>query len=148
MSDHHTSSDQFDFTLRRKKLIVSQNIPSNQMSSNNKAIAGYKAALRATRIAFRNDDHVLKSARDKIRAGFEENRHLQNSEKVNEELDKLAEVSKFLVRNIVQAVRQDDSDKYLLNFHDQIELGDNDTIKKNSRVDLGSLAGAKVKKCS
>lgn len=69
----------------------------------------------------------------------------KNSANADEDIDKLNEVSKFLVQNIVQGEKQGDG-KYFLKFHDKTELGDNETIKQNNRVNMGSLAGSKAKK--
>lgn len=109
-------------------------------------LSAYRTALRATRIAFKADDFVMKAARDKIRAGFEEKRALTDPILIQEQVQNLSEVSTFLVRNLVQAVRQEDTGKYVVEFHDKIELGDNETIKMKNKASLGSLTGAKAKK--
>lgn len=116
---------------------------------SNNALQAYRAALRATRIAFNGDNFVLGQARTKIREGFETNRHLEaeNSEKA---IADIQEVSTFLVKNIVQGVKQDGEDRYALKFHKQTELGSNDTIKQG-KAEIGTLAGAKgtkMRKCS
>lgn len=114
--------------------------------SNIKAINAYRNALRATRVAFKNDLPVLTAARTQIKQGFIDNKNLADQEQQKEAIDKMNEVSQFLVKNIVQGERQED-DKYFLKFHDRTELGDNETIKQ-SKAEMGSLAGAKVKRCS
>lgn len=113
--------------------------------SSVRAISAYRNALRATQLAFSKDLPVLESARSQIKLGFIESRDFED-EKAQEAIDKMNEVSAFLVKNIVQGERKE-SGKYFLNFHERTELGDNETIKQN-KSDLGSLAGAKVKKCS
>lgn len=111
------------------------------------ALSAYRTALRATGVAFRGDTTVLNAARLKIKQGFEENRELSDAGKIDEEIQKLNEVSSFLIKNIVQGELKD-GEKYHLKFHSRTELGDNESIKQNNRANLGSLAGAKVKKCS
>lgn len=111
------------------------------------ALQAYRAALRATRVAFNGDDVVLSSARARIREGFDTNRTLADQEEADKKVKELEEVAQFLVKNIVQGEKEEGKDRYFLNFHSQTELGSNDTIKQ-SKTDLGSLAGAKVKKCS
>lgn len=116
------------------------------MSVRNAAATSYRTALRATAMVFKNDPLVLRSARDQIRQGFEKNRHLDSQEAIQEELKKLDEVSTFLQRNLVQAIKEADTNKYVVEIHDQIELGDNESIKKNSKKSLGTLAGVNATK--
>lgn len=106
----------------------------------------YKNALRATHVAFKGDTRVLDASRARIKQEIFNHKDL-SGEKLEEEINKLEEVSKFLIGNIVQGQRQDDG-KYFLNFHQNTELGDNETIKQGKKADLGSLEGSKVKKCS
>lgn len=108
---------------------------------SSRALLAYRAALRAARISFQQDNDVLLAARKQIRDGFEASRNSDNAE---EEIVKMNEISKFLVLNIVQGEKQGDG-KYFLKFHDQTELGDNETIKQNHKANMGSLAGAKAK---
>lgn len=114
------------------------------------AIAAYRQALRATRIAFRQDTRMVSAARTQIKDGFLKNRLLGEPE-ATEEVKKLNDVSRFLVENIVQGERQElenGKDRYLLHFHEKTELGDNESIKQ-SKANMGLLAGAKaVKRCS
>lgn len=114
---------------------------------SNSALQAYRAALRATRVAFNGDVVVLNSARAKIREGFDANKTLADKEEAHKKVKELEEVAQFLVKNIVQGVKDEDKDRYFLNFHSQTELGSNETIKQR-KTDLGSLAGAKVRKCS
>ncbi|KAG7194275.1 Mitochondrial zinc maintenance protein 1, mitochondrial [Scheffersomyces spartinae] len=108
------------------------------------ALQAYRNALRATKVAFKKDVPVLTAARTKIREGFEEHRGLSDESLIQEEVTKLNGISQFLVRNVVQAKKQDNG-KYLLDIHSETELGDNESIK-NPKKDMGSLAG--VKSCS
>lgn len=114
--------------------------------SNIRALGAYRNALRATRVAFKTDLPVLMAARTQIKQGFVDNKDLADQEQQHEAIDKMNEVSQFLIKNIVQGEKQE-GDKYFLNFHERTELGDNETIKQ-SKAEMGSLAGARVKKCS
>lgn len=114
--------------------------------TSNPALTAFRHALRATRTAFHGDAEVLNAARNKIKNGFMENKNLTDTEKAAEEIQKLNEVSKFLTRNIVQGEKQRDG-KYFLKFHNDTELGDNESIRQG-KPELGSLAGARVRKCS
>lgn len=110
------------------------------------AVQAYRAALRATRVAFPGDAFMIRSARVKMREGFEMNKGLQVKEEIEKAVDDLNEVAKFLVKNVVQAEMQQ-NERYLLKIHDKTELGLNDTIKQSNKENMGSLAGAKVRKC-
>lgn len=98
-------------------------------------------------MAFNGDNFVLKSARAKIREGLLSNRDLADKMEVEKKVAELNEVAQFLVKNIVQGEKEEGKDRYLLKIHDKTELGSNETIKQ-SKANLGSLAGAKVKRCS
>lgn len=111
------------------------------------ALSAFRGALRATHTAFKGDPEVLSAARLQIREGFRKHSNLAEEE-ARSEITKLNEVSQFLVKNIVQGTRDDKDGRYFLNFHEKTELGDNETIKQNNRANMGSLAGASVKKCS
>ncbi|KAK6460163.1 mitochondrial zinc maintenance protein 1, mitochondrial [Scheffersomyces coipomensis] len=114
------------------------------------AKSAYRNALRATKIAFRQDIPVLTESRLQIKQGFKQHQSLTNIEQIEQEITKINDISKFLIQNIVQGEKQDDG-KYYLNFHEKTELGDNETIKQGNKDNMGSLAGAKgskVKKCS
>lgn len=114
----------------------------------NPALQAYRNSLRATLMAFKGDTEVLSAARAKIKQGILDNKSLTGTT-CDEEIQKLEEVNKFLVQNVVQGQRQQDG-KYQLNFHSNIELGDNETIKQGNK-NLGSLKGtgtSSIKKCS
>lgn len=115
--------------------------------SQNPALQAYRTALRATRIAFNGDSVVLASARQRIRDGFETNRSLADKQEIDNAVKDLNDVALFLVKNIVQGQPQEDG-RYFLNFHEKTELGSNETIKQSNRANMGSLAGAKVRRCS
>lgn len=111
------------------------------------ALSAFRDALRATHVAFKGDPEVLHAARLQIREGYRKHGNLKE-EDARSEITKLNEVSQFLIKNIVQGSRDEKDGRYFLNFHDKTELGDNETIKQSNRANMGSLAGAKVKKCS
>ncbi|KAL1977794.1 hypothetical protein VTN31DRAFT_653 [Thermomyces dupontii] len=108
------------------------------MSSSTSAISAYRQLLRATRIAFKDDYRTLFAARAEARKHFEQNRNagVDAPMKINDAL----EAADMLRRNIVQGVRdaEDESGVWELRIHDEIERGDNDTVrigKKNVKVD-------------
>lgn len=111
------------------------------------AVTAYRHALRATRLAFKGDTYMMNAARGKVKEGILEKRDLRDEQEIEKAVTHLEEVAAFLVKNIVQGERQP-NDRFQLKFHSKTELGSNETIKQESRVNLGSLAGAKVRRCS
>lgn len=111
-------------------------------------LSAYRNALRATKVAFRQDLPIFQAARVQLKQGIRDNSNLQAQPEIEEAVQKLNEVAKFLIQNIVQGEKQQDG-KYFLNFHEKTELGDNETIKQG-RKEMGSLAGKKgssIKSC-
>ncbi|KAL4804022.1 hypothetical protein BDV18DRAFT_143695 [Aspergillus unguis] len=102
------------------------------------ALSAYRQVLRATRIAFQNDTRVLLAARQEARQNFEKHRRLGIDTPM--QINHAIEVASILRHNIVQGAREagDESAKWELNIHDEIERGDNDSIKvggKSVKVD-------------
>ncbi|KAJ5667814.1 Mitochondrial zinc maintenance protein 1 [Penicillium maclennaniae] len=93
------------------------------------ALSAYRQILRATRIAFQNDNRVLLAARAEARRNFEENRRVGIDTGL--QINNAIEVASILRHNIVQGAREDGNEdaKWELNIHDEIERGDNDSIK-------------------
>ncbi|KAJ5151686.1 Mitochondrial zinc maintenance protein 1 [Penicillium capsulatum] len=101
------------------------------------ALSAYRQLLRATRLAFRDDFRVLLAARQEARKNFDENRRVgvDTGMKINHAV----EVANLLRHNLVQGAREQDNEsaKWELRIHDEIERGDNDTIKvgdKNVKI--------------
>lgn len=113
----------------------------------NLSLQAYRTALRATRIAFNGDAQMLRASRAQFKQSFLANQHLEDREELKKALTHLNEVSQFLVKNIVQGEMQENK-RYNLKFHKQTELGSNETIKEDHKSKMGTLAGAKVRKCS
>ncbi|ODQ78457.1 hypothetical protein BABINDRAFT_162676 [Babjeviella inositovora NRRL Y-12698] len=109
--------------------------------STQRALSAYRSAIRASKIAFNGDARMLQGARDAIRAGMAQ----ESKQPVEERIAHLEEVAKFVRQNIAQGI-PDETGRFTLNIHKDIELGDNDTIK-GSKLDLGSLAGKGASKC-
>ncbi|KAL2832494.1 hypothetical protein BDW59DRAFT_157316 [Aspergillus cavernicola] len=102
------------------------------------ALSAYRQILRATRIAFQNDSRVLLAARQEARQNFEQHRRLGIDTPM--QINHAIEVADILRHNIVQGSRaaEDESAKWQLNIHDDIERGDNDSVKvggKSVKVD-------------
>jgi len=94
------------------------------------ALAAYRHLLRATRIAFTGDTHLLHAARIQARDGFNKHRSLEASSKEAADSITHAEgVADVLKHNIVQGKQVECSYKLRLNIHEHTERGDNDTVK-------------------
>ncbi|KAL4787622.1 hypothetical protein BJX76DRAFT_318514 [Aspergillus varians] len=93
------------------------------------ALSAYRQVLRATRIAFQSDTRVLLAARQEARQNFEKHRRLGIDTPM--QINHAVEVASILRHNIVQGARsaEDESAKWELRIHDDIERGDNDSIK-------------------
>ncbi|KAJ5198543.1 Mitochondrial zinc maintenance protein 1 [Penicillium cinerascens] len=97
------------------------------------ALSAYRQILRATRVAFANDSRVLLAARAEARRNFDQNRRVGVD--TGMQINQAIEVASILRHNIVQGSREDGNEdaKWELNIHDQIERGDNDTIKVGNK---------------
>ncbi|OWB77986.1 hypothetical protein B5S32_g2170 [[Candida] boidinii] len=99
-------------------------------STSQKALQAYRQALRATGICFKARNQL----KNKMRLEIDP----ENSDKsIDERINLLIQVSKFLKSNIVQGEKNgkttEGKDKYLLNIHKDTELGDNDKIGGKNR---------------
>lgn len=127
------------------------------------ALSAYRHLLRATRIAFQGDFHLLHAARTQARTGFDSLRSLEpDSEEAVKGIAHAEGVASVLRHNIVQGKRREDSDVIRmgtaendehktgvltavleLNIHEHTERGDNDTVKhplgKDGKVKIGGL---------
>ncbi|EAW20545.1 LYR motif-containing protein [Aspergillus fischeri NRRL 181] len=102
------------------------------------ARSAYRQILRATRIAFQDDFRVLVAARQEARRQFDE--HRREGIDTPMQINHAKEVATILRHNIVQGVRdsKDENAKWELRIHDDIERGDNDSIRvggKKVKVD-------------
>ncbi|KAH8429926.1 LYR motif-containing protein [Aspergillus melleus] len=102
------------------------------------ARSAYRQLLRATRVAFENDTRVMLAARQEARRNFDD--HSRVGIDTPMQINHAVEVANILKHNLVQGSRAagDESARWELNIHDNIERGDNDSIKvggKNVKVD-------------
>ncbi|KAE8311232.1 Complex1LYR-like protein [Aspergillus parasiticus SU-1] len=93
------------------------------------ARGAYRQILRATRIAFHEDTRVLLAARQEARRQFDEHKRVGIDTPM--QINHAIEVASILKHNIVQGVKPegDEAAKWELRIHDDIERGDNDSIK-------------------
>ncbi|KAE8349562.1 mitochondrial zinc maintenance protein 1, mitochondrial [Aspergillus coremiiformis] len=93
------------------------------------ARSAYRHLIRATRIAFHEDTRVLLAARQEARRKFDEHKRVGIDTPM--QINHAVEVANILKHNIVQGVREDGNEaaKWELRIHDDIERGDNDSIK-------------------
>ncbi|EAW13429.1 LYR motif-containing protein [Aspergillus clavatus NRRL 1] len=107
------------------------------------ARGAYRQILRATRVAFQNDFRVLIAARQEARQQFD--KHRREGIDTPMQINHAKEVADILRHNIVQGVRDgsDEASKWELRIHDDIERGDNDSIKiggKNVKIEKACSA--------
>ncbi|KAJ5691932.1 Mitochondrial zinc maintenance protein 1 [Penicillium macrosclerotiorum] len=95
------------------------------------ALSAYRQILRATRVAFRGSDdtRVMLAARQEARRNFDENRRVKVD--TGMQINHAIEVANILRHNLIQGAREDGNEaaKWELRIHDDIERGDNDSIK-------------------
>ncbi|KAK0632960.1 mitochondrial zinc maintenance protein 1, mitochondrial [Immersiella caudata] len=97
------------------------------------ALQAYRQLWRAANIAFQGDIRVLDAARQQIRQGFREKATLPSSDpQIQPALKHAEEVAQFLRTNLVQGKKE--GDRYVLRIHDDIERGDNDTVKLGNKT--------------
>jgi len=106
------------------------------------ALAAYRHLLRATRIAFQGDYHLLHAARSQARTGFDSLSSLDpSSDEAQKGIQHAEGVAEILKHNIVQGKQLDGSDVLQLRIHKDTERGDNDTVKnpfgKGGKVKVG-----------
>jgi len=93
------------------------------------SLAAYRHVLRSARLAFHGDASLLHAAQRQARDAFRSNAALQADDPAIAKAIEHAEgVAKILRENIVQGKHVGD-DKFKLRIHDEIERGDNDTVK-------------------
>ncbi|KAG0130354.1 hypothetical protein HOY82DRAFT_379924 [Tuber indicum] len=85
----------------------------------------YLTLLRAARLAFANDTQALTAARAKIRQKFRHTPAAQRDQGVRLAL----EAAEILRRNVVQGVMKEGEGIFRLRIHDEIEKGDNASVK-------------------
>ncbi|KAI5837154.1 hypothetical protein DFP73DRAFT_487746 [Morchella snyderi] len=104
------------------------------------ALAAYRHLLRAARTAFQGDTFVLTAASAEARRGFEANRALpRHSAETQALVNNAEDVATLLRRNVVQGKLNGDG-RYELRIHDEIERGDNESIKQ-ARGTQGAKGG-------
>ncbi|KAI2627156.1 hypothetical protein GGS21DRAFT_255969 [Xylaria nigripes] len=92
------------------------------------ALSAYRNVLRAARLAFQGDGVTLKAARQSIRDGFRAKAAIEpTSPEFRVAVGHAEDVATILRQNVVQGKREGDT--YKLRIHEEIERGDNDTVK-------------------
>lgn len=104
------------------------------------ARGAYRQLLRATRVAFRDDLRVLVASRQEARRNFDSHRRLGIDTPMR--INHAVEVANLLKHNLVQGVRESNEEdaNWELRIHEDIERGDNDTIKmggQNVKASVG-----------
>jgi complex III assembly factor LYRM7 len=121
-------------------------------------IQAYRNLIRSAQIAFKGmplglkesadnagDAPILAAARQEIRKNFDSARHLSPDEQ-DIKLEHAKEVAKILRTNVVQGKRkaetasEEGADTYNLRIHKDIELGDNESIKKGKSAQAAAVS--------
>ncbi|RPA90313.1 hypothetical protein L873DRAFT_1782960 [Choiromyces venosus 120613-1] len=103
----------------------------------------YLTLLRAARLAFAGDTKTLSAARARIRREF---RHTPSTQREREAgLQKALDAAKILRENVVQGEFRADRGVFRLRMHDEIERGDNGSVRLPRGVG-GSAGGGCCRK--
>ncbi|KAL7785610.1 hypothetical protein V8C37DRAFT_393582 [Trichoderma ceciliae] len=108
------------------------------------SLAAYRHLLRAARIAFQGDIHVLSAAQNQIRQTFQENRALDSSSGIQTAIRHAEDVATILRENVVQGQKtgsNGDDHTYKLRIHEHTERGDNDSVLTAGNVKNGGGCG-------
>ncbi|KAM0265380.1 hypothetical protein ACHAQJ_000222 [Trichoderma viride] len=108
------------------------------------SLAAYRHLLRASRIAFQGDVHVLSAAQNQIRQTFQENRALDSSSSIQKAISHAEDVATILRENVVQGQKmQSDGDNHTfkLRIHEHTERGDNDSVTTAGNAKSGGGCG-------
>ncbi|KAL7928979.1 hypothetical protein V8C35DRAFT_316669 [Trichoderma chlorosporum] len=95
------------------------------------SLVAYRNLMRAARIAFQGDVHVLSAAQNQIRQGFQENRALDSDSSIQTAIRHAEDVATILRENVVQGQKTEtkgDEHTYKLRIHEHTERGDNDSV--------------------
>ncbi|KAF4982683.1 hypothetical protein FZEAL_1745 [Fusarium zealandicum] len=102
------------------------------------ALNAYRSLIRAAKFAFQGDAPILSAAQVQIRNEFRQKASLDASD-APAAIKHAEDVAKVLRQNVVQGKQiKEGEDRYKLRIHEEIERGDNESIKT---AGLGSVQG-------
>ncbi|KAL2111971.1 hypothetical protein VUR80DRAFT_8885 [Thermomyces stellatus] len=102
------------------------------------SLAAYRNLLRAARIAFQGDDRVLTEAKNRIRHEFRTAPKISPTDpEFQKRMHYAKDIATLLRSNVVQGVPEGDN-LYKLRIHEEIERGDNDSIKNPKKFNAGT----------
>ncbi|KAL1311196.1 hypothetical protein AAFC00_001391 [Neodothiora populina] len=95
-------------------------------------VSTYRSLLRATRVAFNGDGHMISESRKWARHNFDQGRTVAPGSVEAEQGIKHAQATAQILReNVVQGQRENaQSHHYKLNIHEETERGDDTEFKK------------------
>ncbi|KAH7230421.1 uncharacterized protein BKA55DRAFT_598659 [Fusarium redolens] len=102
------------------------------------ALNAYRHLMRAARIAFQGDAPILSAAQLQIRNEFRQKASI-NASDAPAAIKHAEDVAKVLRQNVVQGQRTEEGkDTFKLRIHEDIERGDNESIKTAGK---GAVSG-------
>ncbi|KAI5815604.1 hypothetical protein BZA77DRAFT_265422 [Pyronema omphalodes] len=115
------------------------------------ALSAYRHLLRSARLAFQGDTVMFHAAQQESRKAFEQNKAVAG-EAADALIKHAKDVALILRTNVIQGKKEEregEGEVYKLNIHDEIERGDNESIKKGRKTQLemgGGCCGGSGKK--
>ncbi|KAI6775053.1 hypothetical protein HG530_001811 [Fusarium avenaceum] len=116
----------------------------NLEMANVPALNAYRHLMRAARIAFQGDAPILSAAQLQIRNEFRQKASIDAST-APAAIKHAEDVAKVLRQNVIQGQKlEDDDNTYKLRIHEDIERGDNESIKTAGKgMAQGGCCGGK-----
>ncbi|KAF5678498.1 mitochondrial zinc maintenance mitochondrial [Fusarium heterosporum] len=97
--------------------------------ANAPALNAYRHLMRAARVAFQGDAPILSAAQLQIRNEFRQKASIDASN-APAAIKHAEEVATVLRQNVIQGQKtEEDENTYKLRIHEEIERGDNESIK-------------------
>lgn len=107
------------------------------------AVSLYKRLLKTSNQTFQGDAATASAWRQQVSDKFRAASQETDSAKIDEGLNMWEEVIKVLRHNVVQGQYKEEKNAFHLNFTKDTELGSNDSIKKQRKIQLEQLEANK-----
>ncbi|CAO3696439.1 unnamed protein product [Rhizopus stolonifer] len=101
--------------------------------SKQAVLHAYRNLLKTQRQVFASDHKAVEAARKQTYSRFIQHKDETNTDILEEKLQLASQVEVLLKRNVIQGVSEGDN-TYKLPITKDIELGDNDSIKKSKNI--------------
>ncbi|QPG76537.1 hypothetical protein FOA43_003926 [Brettanomyces nanus] len=114
------------------------------MPSELRALNAYRSTIRAINLAFGGDLRTQSAAKLRLKTEMKKEQSRDHPEmNVEQRITLLNQIATYLTKNIVQGVKEEGKDRYVLRIHKGTELGDNKDIEKmKTTLRAGATTGS------